>query len=933
MSSDVTVKQLATTVNIPVERLLAQLNEAGIQADAAEATITEQEKLQLLNYLRRSHAKKEAPEEPAKRQATVHRRESPDARARGAQTRPSRPTLSSRGGGAQRTQKTVSVEVRRKRTQLRRDEPKAPEPQTAPAPAEAAPKPAPVPQPPPPPQRKPQRGVSDEQRRRTQLEARRAEEDARRLAEQEEQERLRAEEETRRRAEEEARKRREAEVRAQRQEPQQATIAAAAPPSEAPGEAPGAPAAETAPAPAEGVGQAPAGAEAETHERHRKHVKKHEERPERDKEKPAKKVGKKDAGKVRRSTGGRVDDDDDAAALGVITRPSVRRRKKSGKPQLAERHQFKKPTAPVVREVEVPESISVADLAQRMSVKAADLVKMLFKQGMMVTINQMLDRDTAMLLVEEMGHRAVEAQDKSAEDSLMELLGEETEQAESLPRPPVVTIMGHVDHGKTSLLDYIRRTRVTAGEAGGITQHIGAYHVETDKGIISFLDTPGHAAFSAMRARGARVTDIVILVVAADDGVMPQTIEAIQHAKVSGVPMVVAINKMDKPEANPDRVLQELTQHEVVAEDWGGDTITVKVSAKTGDGIDDLLDAVLLQAEVLELKAPKDSPAHGTIVESSVEKGRGPVATVLVQSGTLHQGDTIVSGSEYGRVRAMFNENGDPVQQAGPSIPVQVLGLSAAPNAGDDVIAVADERKAREVAELRAERDRQSRIDQQGAANLDQLFSQLKESAVKSVNIILKADVQGSVEALREALVKLSNDEVKVSVVASGVGGITESDANLAVTSNAILLGFNVRADAAARRVVESHGLDLRYYSIIYELIDDVKQAIVGMLSPIVTEEIIGLAEVRDVFRSSKFGAIAGCMVVDGVIKRNNPIRVLRNNVVVYEGALESLRRYKDDVAEVKAGTECGIGVKNYNDVQPGDQIEVFERTERAREL
>jgi translation initiation factor IF-2 len=924
MSSDVTVKQLATTVNIPVERLLAQLNEAGIAADAAEATITEQEKLQLLNYLRRSHGKKEG-DEPAKR-AAAPRREPAEPRRGPAPSRPSRPTLSTRGGGSQRGQKTVSVEVRRKRTQLRRDEGKAAvEPRPAPAPtAEAPARKAPEPAPPAP-QRPPQRGATDEQRRRAELEARRAEEDARRLAEQEEQERLRAEEEARRREEEE-RKRQEAEERAQREAQQRAAAEAEE-------------AVEAAPAASEGEpAEVEVPTDAEAHERQRKHAKKHEERgerterPEREQEKPGKKAGKKDAGKSRRAGGGVVDDDD-AAALGVISRPSVRRRKKPGRPQLADKHQFQKPTAPVVREVEVPESITVADLAQRMSVKAADLVKVLFKQGMMVTINQMLDRDTAMLLVEEMGHTAVEAKEKSAEDSVMELLGEETEQAESLPRPPVVTIMGHVDHGKTSLLDYIRRTRVTAGEAGGITQHIGAYHVETDKGIISFLDTPGHAAFSAMRARGAKVTDIVILVVAADDGVMPQTIEAIQHAKASGVPIVVAVNKMDKPEANPDRVMQELTQHEVVAEEWGGDTMLVKVSAKTGDGVDDLLDAVLLQAEVLELTAPKDSPAHGTIVESSVEKGRGPVATVLVQSGTLRQGDTIVSGSEYGRVRAMFDENGKAVQAAGPSIPVQVLGLSAAPNAGDDVIAVADERKAREVAELRAERDRQSRIDQQGAANLEQLFSQLKEGEAKSVNIILKADVQGSVEALREALVKLSNDEVKVAVVASGVGGITESDANLAVTSNAILLGFNVRADAAARRVVESHGLDLRYYSIIYELIDDVKQAISGMLSPIVTEEIIGLAEVRDVFRSSKFGAIAGCMVVDGVIKRNNPIRVLRDNVVIYEGALESLRRYKDDVSEVKAGTECGIGVKNYNDVQPGDQIEVFERTERKREL
>jgi translation initiation factor IF-2 len=666
-------------------------------------------------------------------------------------------------------------------------------------------------------------------------------------------------------------------------------------------------------------------------ERARKHAKPHAaERA--DKEKPAKKPGRKDAVRAKRIEEG-GDYEEESGGLDVLSRPAARRRRKLAKPQLQDKHGFQRPTAPVVREVEIPESITVAELAARMSVKAAAVVKELFKQGVMVTINQALDRDTATLLVEEMGHKAVEAQHRDAEDNLMALLEEETGQADRLPRPPVVTIMGHVDHGKTSLLDYIRRTKVAAGEAGGITQHIGAYHVETPKGTISFLDTPGHAAFSAMRARGAKVTDIVILVVAADDGVMPQTIEAIQHARASGVPMVVAVNKMDKHDANADRVMQELVQHQVVSEEWGGDTMVVKVSAKSGLGVDDLLDAVLLQAEVLELTAAVDSAAHGTIVESSLEKGRGPVATVLVQSGTLNLGDTIVSGCEYGRVRAMFDENGRPVKSAGPSIPVQVLGLSGAPNAGDDVVAVVDERRAREVAELRQERERQSRMDEQRAASLDQLFSQLKEGELKSVNIILKADVQGSVEALKDALLKLSNDEVKVNVVASGVGGITESDAHLAVTSNAILLGFNVRADAAARRVVEERGLDLRYYSIIYELIDDVKQAIVGMLSPVVTEEIIGLAEVRDVFRSSKFGAVAGCMVVDGLIKRNNPIRVLRDNVVIYEGALESLRRFKDDVSEVKAGTECGIGVKNYNDVQPGDQIEVFERTERARVL
>ncbi|MEA3274117.1 MAG: translation initiation factor IF-2, partial [Pseudomonadota bacterium] len=623
----------------------------------------------------------------------------------------------------------------------------------------------------------------------------------------------------------------------------------------------------------------------------------------------------------------------DAAPAAPVAERRPRRKKKTAKPQLQDKHGFQRPTAPVVREVEIPESISVGDLAQRMSIKAGDVIKELFKQGMAVTINQTLDRDTASIVVEEMGHKLVATQKKDAEGVLMQEVEEQADQLVQKPRPPVVTIMGHVDHGKTSLLDYIRRTRVAAGEAGGITQHIGAYHVETDRGMISFLDTPGHAAFSAMRARGAQATDIVILVVAADDGVMPQTVEAIQHARAAGVPIVVAVNKIDKPEANPDRVMQELTQHEVVPEEWGGDTMLVRVSAKSGEGIDDLLEALLLQAEVLELTAAEDGPARGTIVESSLDKGRGPVATVLVQTGTLHRGDAIVSGTEFGRVRAMFDENGRSVKQAGPSIPVQVLGLSGTPNAGDDVVAVADEKRAREVAELREERERRSKLDEQRAASLDQLFSQLKEGEAKTVNIIIKADVQGSMEALKESLNKLSTEEVKVVIVASGVGGIAESDANLAVTSNAILLGFNVRADAAARRVVEEKGLDLRYYSIIYELIDDVKKALSGLLSPEVSEEIVGLAEVRDVFRSSKLGAIAGCMVVEGVVKRNNPIRVLRDNVVIYEGALESLRRFKDDVQEVKAGMECGIGVKNYNDVQVGDHIEVFERIERAREL
>lgn len=921
MSTEVTVKQLATTVGIPVERLLAQLQEAGISAQAEDATITENEKIQLLQHLRRSHGKKEeSAEEPVTEAASLRRR-APGADNR--VQRPSRPTptrgtQTPRAGAAARTGKSVNVEVRRKRSFGKRST----EPAVPAATVRTVPRPEQTGQ-----ETRVRRVPNDEQRRRAELEARRAEEDARRLAEQEALE-ARQREEAKRKAEAEARAKAEAERR--RQAERQAKEEAAAEryqPVEPKEPMPTADAAVVEP-------------ETETEQQRedrRRAAKKHaerteKERVERERVEKERKAARKEPGrqKVRDPVAALEEETSDEA---VITRPSVRRRKKPGKPQLQDKHGFQRPTAPVVREVEVPETISVGELASRMSVKAGQVIKELFKQGMMVTINQTLDRDTAMLVVEEMGHKAVEAKQEDAEDALMALLEEEVGQAEAQPRPPVVTIMGHVDHGKTSLLDYIRRAKVAAGEAGGITQHIGAYHVETDKGTISFLDTPGHAAFSSMRARGAKATDIVILVVAADDGVMPQTIEAIQHSKAAGVPVVVAVNKMDKPDANPDRVMQELTQHELVPEEWGGETMLVKVSAKTGDGIDDLLDAVLLQSEVLELQAPVEGPAHGTIVESSLEKGRGTVATVLVQSGTLRTGDMIVSGSEYGRVRAMFDELGRSVKSAGPSIPVQVLGLSGSPNAGDDVIAVTDEKRAREVAEFRRDRDRQTRMDEQRGASLDQLFSQLKDGDLKSVNIILKADVQGSVEAIKDALVKLSNDEVKVAVVAAGVGGITESDANLAVTSTAIMLGFNVRADPAARRVIEEQGLDLRYYSVIYELIDDVKKAISGLLSPIVTEEIIGLAQVRDVFRSSKFGAIAGCMVVEGLIRRNSPIRVLRDNVVIYEGALESLRRFKDDVSEVKNGTECGIGVKNYNDVQPGDQIEVFERKERAREL
>jgi len=609
---------------------------------------------------------------------------------------------------------------------------------------------------------------------------------------------------------------------------------------------------------------------------------------------------------------------------------SQRRRGRKSKSKTAQnQHAFTRPTQPIVHEVTLPETITVAELAQKMSVKAVEVIKSMMKLGTMVTINQVLDQETAAIVVEEMGHNYVLLKENSLED---EITGSaEERQGELLPRAPVVTIMGHVDHGKTSLLDYIRRTKVAAGEAGGITQHIGAYHVRTDKGMITFLDTPGHAAFTAMRARGAKATDIVILVVAADDGVMPQTIEAIQHAKAAEVPIVVAVNKIDKPEADIDRIKSELSKYGVISEEWGGDTLFAYVSAKAGQGIDDLLDQVLVQAEILELAAAHEGPARGVVIESRLEKGRGPVATVLVQSGTLHKGDILLSGLEYGRVRAMQDETGRAVEAAGPSRPVEVLGLSGTPNAGDDVVVVADERKAREVALFRQGKFREVKLAKQQKSKLENLFDQLEEGKLNTLNIVLKADVQGSVEALSDALVKLSTDEVKVKIIASGVGGINESDANLALASSAIIIGFNVRADNAAKRLIEEEGLDLHYYSVIYEAIDDVKKALTGLLGPEVKEEIVGLAEVRDVFRSPKFGAIAGCMVLEGTVKRNNPIRVLRDNVVIYEGTLESLRRFKDDIAEVRHGMECGIGVKNYNDVQPGDQIEVFERTEVRR--
>ncbi len=865
--SNVTVKELAEMVGTPVDRLLGQIAEAGIKVNDPNGVISDDEKSQLLDYLRKSHGKKESGEIAAPKKITLRRKSVTELR---------QPTASTRAVGRAPAGKTVSVEVRRKRTYVKRDA--ASEDDSALVAAEAE---------------KAQKALDDQavQKRAVEAEseARKAAEVARRKVETaEEDEVKRKAEELRLQQEEEARKEKEAQVLELAKQQQ----------------------------------------EQETVKQKEVHAAKKVTRKE-EKKAPAVRQDNKPKGRAAKS-GGRQELHVAAGTRGRRKKKPAKRRSGSISQASDAEHAFVKPTAPVIKEVSVPEDITVGDLAQKMSVKAADVIRELMKMGSMATINQSLDQDTAMLLVEEMGHKAVVAKDETVEDTVLNF---DEEVGEKATRPPVVTIMGHVDHGKTSLLDHIRKTRVAAGEAGGITQHIGAYHVETDNGTISFLDTPGHAAFTAMRSRGAKVTDIVILVVAADDGVKPQTIEAIQHARAAEVPLIIAINKIDKEEAQPDRVIQELTQYEVVPEDWGGDTMFVNVSAKSGEGISNLLDAISLQAEVLELEAVIDGPARGSIVESSLDKGRGPVATVLVRSGTLKRGDVIVSGKEFGRVRAMFDESGKQVKIAGPSIPVVVLGLSGVPEAGDDMMAVSDEKQAREVATLRVDRHRDSRFAEQKATKLDEFFSNMTVGDVQTLNIIIKADVQGSVEALCESLLKNSTDEIKVRIVASGVGGITESDAHLAVTSEAIVIGFNVRADGGARRILEEKGIDLRYYSIIYEVIDDVRSAMSGMLSPEIREEIIGLAEVRDVFRSSKLGAVAGCMVLEGSVKRNNPIRVLRDNVVVFEGALESLRRHRDDVAEVKAGTECGIAVKSYNDVKPGDQIEVFERTEVARVL
>ena len=863
--SEVTVRTLAKLVGTPVDKLLEQLAEAGMSFSGPDQVVTPTEKMKLLGFLRRTHGKSEAStEDAAPRQITLKRRKVEELTV-----------------AAGKSKTTVNVEVRQKRTYVKRSLVEGES--TIDAEREDAVR------------------KLEESRRQQEAEE----------AQRQEAERKRQEDEARRReAEEQERREREAEEARRRAQDDATRVRPAAPVVAVPPPAPPVRPAEPARPRDDRHRPAPRGREGGNEPGGNRFAGQlHLSESDRARRTARRKPGGKPTGRGQDRGGGRMQQGGQGG-----------------------QHGFSRPTAPVVREVEIGDGITVSDLAQKLAVKGAEVVKTLFKMGMMVTINQTLDHDTAVLAVEEMGHTAVRATEKDAELAL--IAHAEADQGLLETRPPVVTIMGHVDHGKTSTLDYIRRTKVASGEAGGITQHIGAYHVETPKGVISFLDTPGHAAFTSMRARGAKLTDIVVLVVAADDGVKPQTIEAIKHAKAANVPVVVAINKMDKSDANPDRVKQDLIAHELVAEEYGGDVQMVPISAKTGMGIDALLESILLQSEVLELKAVRDGRASGTVVESSLDKGRGPVATVLVQQGTLRKGDYLVCGVQYGRVRALFDEAGQQVGEAGPSIPVVVLGLSGVPDAGDDFVVVEDERLAKDVAQQREAKRRESRLVKQASNRMEDIMAQMGQGNEQQVlNLVVKADVQGSVEALRESLTGLSNDMIRINVVSSGVGGITESDATLAAASKAVVIGFNVRADASARKIIERDGIDLRYFSIIYDVIDQVKQVASGLLGVEVREEIIGIAEVREVFRSSKFGAVAGSMVVEGVVKRNKPIRVLRNNTVIFQGELESLRRYKEIVDEVRMGTDCGIAVKQYNDVKPGDQIECYERIEVARTL
>mmetsp|Transcript_32500 Transcript_32500/g.41863 ORF Transcript_32500/g.41863 Transcript_32500/m.41863 type:complete len:928 (-) Transcript_32500:931-3714(-) len=921
--SDMRVKDLAGTVGITAERLVEQLNEAGISVSKPDDQITEEQKQTLLKFLQQRHGKDADSSSSSPKKITLKRKSVSEIKL----------------GGATRGGKSVSVEVRKKRTYVKRSETedaaaaaellkqKAAEEQAA----EVA--------------RQEELRLQEEDKRKQLLD-----EEARRKQEAEEEAAtIAAAIEAEKQAAEEAEKAAEEEKKAIEAESKNKKTAAKAKkkddeltPSQLAHKK-----LEEADAKRRAANRARIDAEKALEAK--KKAREEEEALEKEREKAkaaaAEAQAKEQKAGVRKTKdaeakhnkdktarrGGRKDDDFERKELHVSEGKSGRRKKKKGGGAASrvamkdQEHGFSKPTAPVVHEVSVPETIGVSDLAQRMSVKAGEVIKALMGLGTMATINQVLDQDTAVIVVEEMGHVAKPIQENEVEQALKV---SDEELGELKTRAPVVTVMGHVDHGKTSLLDYIRTTKVTSGEAGGITQHIGAYKVQTSRGEIAFLDTPGHAAFTEMRSRGAKVTDIVILVVAADDGVMPQTIEAIQHAKAAESIVIVAVNKMDKPEANPDRVKQELANHEVIPEDWGGDVQFVPVSALTGEGVEDLLDAISLQAEVMELTAPEQGPAHGTVIEARLDKGRGTVVTVLVQQGTLNKGDIVVVGQEYGRVRAMFNEKGEQLDTAGPSTPVELLGLSGTPAAGDELQAAPDDKTAREIANFRQTKSRELKMAQQQAAKLDEMFNKMEEGDVKTLNVVIKGDVHGSVEAVSQGLQKLSTAQVKVRVVGSGVGGINETDAQLAAASQAILIGFNVRADNAARKVIAEKGLDVQYFSIIYDLLDVVTKAMTGMLEPVFRDEIIGLARVDDVFSSPKFGDIAGCLVIEGVVKRSNPIRVLRDNVVIYEGELESLRRFKDDVNEVNSGTECGIGVKNYKDVKPGDQIEVFERVE-----
>ncbi|WP_026200394.1 translation initiation factor IF-2 [Cupriavidus sp. UYPR2.512] len=958
-----TVAQLAAELSRSAAALLEQLQAAGVGKATPEDIITESDKTRLLDYLKRSHGQSD---DSSRKKITLTKRETSEIRQ-------------SDGTGKTRT---VQVEVRKKRVLIKRDE-AAPDAQ-----ADAAEAHAPVVD------AADEARRDEEERQQAELLARQEAEAkaAREAAEREEAERRTRQEaleaEQRRQAELAARKAEEeaaasravteanedssrkkaedekARVTAERAEAQKAAdeAKAAADKARAEQEVAARKRREAAEAEARAIQQMlnapprvlkapserkaeekkaeqtgtlhkpvkPAGATTEAKKDDKKPATTTTTTATADKKGKVVKAGWQDDSSRKKGSGLKTRGDSSGGVGGWRGGP----RGRGGRQQQHDdsRSSFQAPTEPVVREVHVPETVSVADLAHKMAVKASEVIKQMMKLGQMVTINQVLDQETAMIVVEEMGHKAYAAKLDDPE-ALLVVGGEEHTDAELLPRPPVVTVMGHVDHGKTSLLDYIRRTKVAAGEAGGITQHIGAYHVETDRGVITFLDTPGHEAFTAMRARGAKATDIVILVVAADDGVMPQTKEAIAHAKAAGVPIVVAINKIDKPDANPDRVKQELVAEQVVPEEYGGDSPFVPVSAKMGTGVEDLLEQVLLQAEVLELTAPVDAPAKGLVVEAQLDKGKGPIATILVSSGTLKRGDVVLAGSAYGRVRAMLDENGKPTKEAGPSIPVEIQGLSEVPAAGEEVLVLPDERKAREIALFRQGKFRDVKLAKQQAAKLENMLEQMAEGEVQTLPLIVKADVQGSQEALVQSLQKLSTAEVRVQIVHGGVGGISESDVNLATASKAVIIGFNVRADAGARKLAEHNGIDIRYYNIIYDAVDEIKAAMSGMLAPEKRETTIGTVEVRQVFRVPKIGAVAGCMVTDGMVKRNSLVRVLRNNVVIHDGELDSLKRFKDDVKEVKQGFECGLSIKNFNDVQEGDQLEVYEITEVARTL